>query len=74
VGIPGAPARAAARVGDALGVRIPGVADLSLYRSARLATMDNPYPSARARAALGWSPPFSLDEALERTASWARTL
>lgn len=74
VGIPGALARAGARAGDALGFRIPGAGDLSLFRSARLATQDNPYPASRARDVLGWTPPFSRDEALARTGAWARTL
>lgn len=72
--IPAGPARLGARIGDALGIRVPGAEDLSLTRSVRLATNDNPYVSDRARDILGWRPPFTLDEALERTGAWARGL
>ena len=70
--IPAGMARLGARVGDTLGIPIPGAKDLSLTRSVRLATEDNPYPSTRAREVLGWDPPFSLQEAVARTAAWLR--
>lgn len=74
VSVPGALARAGARIGDAIGIKIPGARDLSLTRSARLASQDNPYPADKAKTVLGWDPPFTLDEALARTGAWARTL
>lgn len=73
VSIPAAAARTAAAAGDAVGITIPGARDLSLTRSVRLATHDNPYPAEKARRALGWSPPYTLDEALSRTADWVLT-
>lgn len=72
--VPAGPARFVARVGDAVGLKVPGAEDLSLTRSVRLATNDNPYVSDRAREILGWRPPFTLDEALARTGAWARGL
>lgn len=70
VPIPGALATAAARLGECLGVKIPGAEELSLRRVVRLALRPNPYRSVRIREELGWSPPFSLEEALERTGRW----
>lgn len=68
--LPGPLVRAGARLGDALGVRIPGASDLSLARVARLALDDNPYPSERARTVLGWDPPHDHPAALRRTGEW----
>lgn len=70
--IPAGVARVVAQVGDTLRIRVPGAEDLSLVRSVRLATQDNPYASDRAREVLGWAPPFTLDQALARTGAWAR--
>jgi nucleoside-diphosphate-sugar epimerase len=70
--IPAPVARVGARVGDAVGIRIPGARDLSLSRSVRLSIEDNPYPSHGAREVLGWDPPYSLEEALSRTGRWLR--
>lgn len=68
--VPATVVRAGARLGDALGVRIPGARDLSLSRVARLALDDNPYPSERARTVLGWAPPHEHADALRRTGEW----
>lgn len=45
--------RVAGRVGEALGVGVPGSRELSLSRTLRLATVDNPHRSTRAFAVLG---------------------
>jgi len=57
-------------VGDALGIRIPGARDLSLYRAVRLSVEFNPYPANKAKEVLGWTPPFTREEALARTGRW----
>jgi nucleoside-diphosphate-sugar epimerase len=59
-----------AKLGSALGLRIPGREGLTLRRAARLAVLPNPYQSRRIREELGWSPMVSLEEALHRTAMW----
>ena len=69
--IPASLALAGARAADALGIRIPGAHELPLPRTVRLAIGPNPYGSAKIRTELGWAPPFSLEESLERTARWA---
>lgn len=61
---------AAARAGDAAGLRIPDAGELPLLRTALLAMGPNPFGSARIRAELGWAPRFALEEALDRTARW----
>jgi nucleoside-diphosphate-sugar epimerase len=68
--LPRALVKAGARVGAALGMRIPGAEELPLRRAAHLAVHPNPYRSDRIRAELGWSPAFSQREALRRTAVW----
>ena len=73
VPIPAALIRAGAAIADGLGLRVPGASDLSLVRVARLWTGGNPYASHRIREALGWTPPFALQEALTRTAAWLHT-
>jgi len=70
--IPPSLARMGAALAEALGVRIPGARDLSLSRAVRLASVDSPYSPERARAVLGWRPPFTLAQALSRTGSWIR--
>jgi dTDP-D-glucose 4,6-dehydratase len=35
-----------------------------------VAVLPDPYRSERAREELGWAPPFTLEEALTRTAAW----
>ncbi len=67
------PAGAVRAVGDLLGrmhVRAPGARHLSLSRVTRLALTENPYPSRRIRAELGWDPTHSHAEALRRTGRW----
>jgi nucleoside-diphosphate-sugar epimerase len=53
-----------------LGVRTPGAKHLSLDRLTQLALGENPYPSGRIRAELGWNPPYEHKAALERTGRW----
>ena len=72
VTIPAALARTGAGFAEALGLRISGARDLSLKRTVRLASEDNPYSSGKARTVLGWSPHFTLEEALSRTGAWIR--
>jgi nucleoside-diphosphate-sugar epimerase len=72
ISIPGTLASFGAKVGDAIGIRIPGARDLSLSRAVRLSVEDNPYPSTKAHEMLGWKPPYSLEEALSRTGQWIR--
>lgn len=62
--------RAAAQAADSLGVGAPGAQGLSLVRAVKLWTGGNPYRTGRILDALGWSPPYPLDAALERTAAW----
>lgn len=59
-----------ARVGDALGGRLPGLGELRLRRVVEVASRPDPYGSARVRRELGWTPSFSLEESLARTAGW----
>jgi nucleoside-diphosphate-sugar epimerase len=61
---------AVARVGDALGGRLPGLGELRLRRVVEVAVRPDPYGSERARQELRWEPPFSLEKALARTAAW----
>lgn len=63
-------ARWAARMGDAVGIRLPGMGELSLVRLVRLATRPNPFRSDRIRSELGWTPPVGRDEAIQRTGRW----
>jgi len=72
VTVPGSFVRIGARVGDQLGLGIPGTEGLSLSRAADLSLNDNPYPAEKAREGLGWDPPYSLAEALSRTGRWLR--
>lgn len=72
VRIPAAVARMSAGVGEVLGLGVPGARDLSLRRTVRLASDDNPYSSEKARTLLGWSPPFTVEEAMARTGAWIR--
>jgi nucleoside-diphosphate-sugar epimerase len=72
VRVPASVARVSARIGEALGLGVPGARDLSLSRTVRLASTDNPYSSERARTLLGWRPPFTLEEAMARTGAWIR--
>lgn len=72
VNVPRAVAAGAATVLEVLGGRVPGARGLSLRRTVRLASEENPYSSEKARSVLGWNPPFTFDEAMERTGSWIR--
>jgi nucleoside-diphosphate-sugar epimerase len=70
VTIPGGLVR---RTGEALarmGVRTPGAKHLPINRLTQLALGENPYPSQRIRAQLGWNPPYDHRSALERTGRW----
>jgi nucleoside-diphosphate-sugar epimerase len=70
VAIPRHLVMAGARVVDALGGRLPGLGGLRLRRVVEVAVLPDPYRSERAREELGWAPPFTLEEALTRTAAW----
>jgi nucleoside-diphosphate-sugar epimerase len=70
VHLPAAVVRAGARVGDRLGVKIPNARDLPLARVVRLSLEDNPYRSERIREMMGWSPPYTHEEGMARTAGW----
>lgn len=72
VRVPAGLVRGAARLLDRVGLSVPGAEHLSTDRLARLALGENPYPSRRIRAELGWSPPFGHEEALVRTGEWLR--
>ena len=69
VSIPASLILGLARLGDTVGLRVPGAKELPLRRAARLAVLHNPYRSTRIRAELGWEPPVPLEVALRRTAS-----
>jgi nucleoside-diphosphate-sugar epimerase len=64
--------RRGAKIADHLGWAFPGAPGFSWVRAARLGVEDNPYPAETAREVLGWSPPYSLEEALKRTGQWLR--
>jgi len=68
--LPGPIVFGAARLAEALGIRVPGAGELSLGRVARLALRPNPYRSERIREELGWTPPVPLEEAVRRTVRW----
>lgn len=70
VNLPAALVRSAGRLSEALDLSVPGVGDLGLDRVARLALQDNPYPSRRIRSELGWTPVFTHEEGIRRTARW----
>jgi len=70
--IPGTLVWWGARLGDALGIPIPGARDLSMTRVVRFALDGNPFESRRIREELGWEPPHPPAEALERTGAWFR--
>lgn len=72
VSLPEGLVRWGARLGDTLGLSVPGARQLALRRIVRLATTDNPYSSRRAREVLGWEPRYDAAEALERTGAWFR--
>lgn len=64
--------RQAASLSSRFGVGTPGAKHLPLERVARLALGENPYPSRRIRAELGWHPPHRHEDALPRVGAWAR--
>ena len=72
--VPAALVRSAARLGETLDLTVPGVGDLGLDRVARLALEDNPFRSRRIRRELGWTPVFTHEEGLRRTARWLQGL
>jgi len=61
---------AVAHLGEALGARVPDAEEMPLLRAAKLAVNPNPFQSSRIREELGWSPPFSSEEAIGRTVQW----
>jgi len=70
VRLPAGLVRSAADLLGRLGVRTPGASHLPLERVARLALGENPYPSRRIRAELGWTPESTHEDALPRTGAW----
>lgn len=70
VSLPAALVRAAARLANAVGARVPGVGGLSGARVARLGLGENPYSSQRARYWLGWRPRVPHEVGLHRTGRW----
>ena len=72
VRVPGGLVRGAAALGGRLGLSVPGAADLSLARLARMVLDENPYLSRRIRRELDWKPPFGHDEGIGRTVAWLR--
>jgi len=72
VHVPAALVRGGAKLGEWLGLTVPGASDLSLARLVALALGDNPYASLRIRRELDWAPAFGHDEGLARTTRWLR--
>jgi nucleoside-diphosphate-sugar epimerase len=70
VSIPAGLVRAGAAALERFGVSAPGMENLPLGRVIRLALGENPYPSRRIRAELGWTPPHGHEDALRRTGRW----
>ena len=70
VNFPAGLVREAAKFGQQLGLNLPGAGDLTLERAARLSLEENPYSTERLRRDLGWTPPFTHDDGLARTATW----
>lgn len=70
VNIPAGFVREAARLGESLGINLPGAGDLTLERAARLSLEENPYSTERLRRDLDWSPPFDHTDSFARTAAW----
>lgn len=68
--LPAGLVRAGVGVLSRLGVGTPGASHLPIERVARLALGENPYPSRRIRAELGWAPLHEHEKALERTGRW----
>lgn len=71
--LPATLVRGVTRTLAVLGVGTPGAKHLPIDRVARLALGENPYPSHRIRAELGWTPPHRHEEALPRAGAWFRT-
>jgi nucleoside-diphosphate-sugar epimerase len=67
VTIPAPVVRGAGAVLAGLGVGTPGAKHLPISRLTHLALAENPFRSDRIRAELGWNPPHSHEEALDRT-------
>ncbi len=72
MGVPAPLVRAGADLLERLGVPTPGAAHLPLGRAARLSLGENPYPSDRIRADLGFDPPHRPEDAVRRTGAWLR--
>jgi nucleoside-diphosphate-sugar epimerase len=73
VNIPAGLVREAAKFGQQLGLNLPGAGDLTLERAARLSLEENPYSTERLRRDLSWTPPFTHEEGLGRTAEWLQS-
>jgi nucleoside-diphosphate-sugar epimerase len=72
VNLPAGVVRELARLGEAIGLNLPGGGDLTVERFARLSLAENPYRTERLKHDLGWQPPFSHEEGLRRTAEWLK--
>ena len=59
-------------MGDKLGLGVPGVSGLTLSRAASLILDENPYVAEKARSVLGWSPPYSMEDTMDRVGSWLK--
>jgi nucleoside-diphosphate-sugar epimerase len=72
VHVPETVVREGAKLGEAVGLNLPGGGDLTLERLARLSLGENPYTTERLRGELGWEPPFTHEEGFRRTAEWLK--
>jgi nucleoside-diphosphate-sugar epimerase len=70
VHVPEGIVREGAKLGEAVGLNLPGGGDLTLERLARLSLGENPYRTERLKQELHWQPPFSHQEGFRRTACW----
>ncbi len=70
VTLPGPLVRRSGELLAGLGLRTPGAKHLPINRLTQLALSENPYPSNRIRSELGWDPPHTHRQALERTGRW----
>ena len=72
VPIPAGLVRGGADILQALGMPTPGAAHLPLGRVVRLALGENPFPSRRIHAELGWQPSHRHEDALPRAGRWLK--
>jgi nucleoside-diphosphate-sugar epimerase len=70
VSLPAGVVKELARLGEAIGLNLPGGGDLTVERFARLSLAENPYRTDKLKHDLGWQPPVTHEEGLSRTAAW----